>query len=300
MKNILSVHGVSKIFNNNKVLNNNSFNIKEGEIVGLVGRNGAGKTTLMKGILGLVNLNTGTVSYLGDEKYINNSKLMDSLGYLIDCKFYEDLNAADNITIQWLYSGRKNDQQMSQKIDEVLSFVGLENNSKRVSEYSFGMKQRLRLALALIGEPKLLILDEPFVGLDPIGIKTFKEYLSKLTKDKKLAVLMSSHQLSEIENLCTRYLYLENGRIMEYEGYKTKEIKFSFYSTNKDNLAFLIKKYQEDISIINNQIILHQSNSYSYNDLFYDFLELGIEIQSIDLEINSINELFEKDELTNG
>lgn len=147
------------------------------EIVGLIGKNGAGKTTLMKGLLGLLQFDQGTIRFLDNAEYVNNPIMMDDLGYLIECRLYDHLSASENIGIHWRYSGRPADDEMKSKIKETLAFVGLKDSRQKVSAFSFGMKQRLGLALAIISEPKLLILDEPFVGLDPVGIKAFKEYL---------------------------------------------------------------------------------------------------------------------------
>lgn len=286
MDNVLSVENVAKHFGPNLVLDKASFHLGEGEIVGLIGKNGAGKTTLMKGILGLLQFDQGDVRFLGKSNYVNSPEMMDELGYLIDCRLYEQLSASDNIAIQWRYSGRPTGGLMEIKIKETLAFVGLKNIKKKVSEFSFGMKQRLGLALAIIGEPKLLILDEPFVGLDPMGIKAFKDYLYTLTRDKNMAVLMSSHQLTEINDLCSRYLVLDNGALSDFQKNENKVIKFFFRKANPDQLQILSEKYVGLISLSEEYI--------HYEGLFNDFLQAGLEIYDIETTDESLNKLFQE------
>lgn len=293
MGNVLSVENVVKHFGPNLVLNKASFQLGEGEIVGLIGKNGAGKTTLMKGILGLLQFDQGDVRFLGEANYMNSPEMMDELGYLIDCRLYDHLSASDNIVIQWRYSGRPTGEKMVLKIKETLAFVGLKNSKKKVSEFSFGMKQRLGLALAIIGEPKLLILDEPFVGLDPIGIKAFKDYLYTLTRDQKMAVLMSSHQLTEINDLCNRYLVLDNGTLSDYQKGENKQIKFSFKQTNSSQLQMFSQKYKKQICVTEEYMIL-DSKGIDYDKLFKDFLQAGLEIYDIETSDDSLNKLFEE------
>lgn len=229
MKNtILIAHNVEKKYGNNTLWSGVNFSIKEGEIVGFVGNNGTGKTTLMKGILGLSPLTSGYFTYLGEKKYLNNQKTIKSIGYLLETPLYPYLNASETLKLMAQYEGAKIDNQ---HIDNLLEQVRLKNDKKKVKDYSFGMAQKLRLAISLMFERKLLILDEPTVGLDPSSVEEFLDIIRIMTHDKGTSVLLSSHQLDTIAPLCERYLYISNNEIHE-----SKKIYFyngAFHTDNK-------------------------------------------------------------------
>lgn len=212
---MLSLQAVSKGYGDTAVLDQVSLSIEAGEIVGLVGANGAGKTTLIKAILGLHGIDGGELRFQEKESYHNQANMMNEIGYLLDIELFDYLTAREHIQLLGMYEGISYDHQT---IRETLGKVALADNKKKVKEYSYGMKQRLRLALALLRPRKLLILDEPLLGLDITAIGEFKSYLKEIAQSG-VAVLLSSHQLSEIEDLIDRYLVLENGKIaMEVAG----------------------------------------------------------------------------------
>ena len=212
---MLSLQAVSKKYGDTVVLDQVSVSIKAGEIVGLVGANGAGKTTLIKAILGLHEIDSGEMTFQGISSYHQQSDVMNEIGYLLDIELFDYLTAREHIQLLGMYEGVVYDDSA---IREALAKVALKDDKKKIKAYSYGMKQRLRLALDLLRPRKLLILDEPLLGLDITAIGEFKSYLKEIAQSG-VAVLLSSHQLSEIEDLINRYVVLEKGNIsMEVEG----------------------------------------------------------------------------------
>ena len=198
MKTILRVCHLNKSFGKQEVLTDLNFEIQRGDIVGLIGKNGCGKTTLMKMILGLTPRTKGKIQFKGDSEYNTKRNSLNKIGFLLDCKLFEDFSAYDNLKLFSMYSSSFDKSELE----------------KLVKSYSFGMKQRLGLALALLDDPEFLILDEPFVGLDPAGVRVLLDYIVKLRREKRVTILISSHQLHEIEEICDYFLFI-NGKSIE-------------------------------------------------------------------------------------
>lgn len=293
MEYLLEVKNVNKRFGDHTVLKDISFNIKPGEIVGLVGRNGMGKTTLMKCILGLTKIDSGEISFKGENEYYEDKAMMDEIGYLLDCKLFENLNAYENIKIQEWYKGRHHGRKEEKRIIEnILKLVDLKNDAKKVKQYSFGMKQRLGLALALLGETKFLILDEPFVGLDPIGIQTIREFILKVSKERKMAILISSHQLSEIEDICERYLFISNSQFISYKNDNRKKVVIYTNELIPEEVkAFLLN---ED-SKLENQMLSFWFDENVFNSIIEYFVKNEITIRDIELQKIKLDVLFKGD-----
>lgn len=211
MTNILKIENLSKSYDKNLVLKNINLEIEEGSIFGLIGPNGAGKSTLMKSILGLVKKDSGSISLYGKEINAKNQKETNkNLGSLIENpSFYDHLTAYDNLD---LICDMKNIRK--DNIENILKDVGLiKNKNKKVREFSLGMKQRLGIAIALIGNPKFLILDEPINGLDPYGIEEMRDLFKNIVKNSNTSILISSHILDEIEKISTHIGILKNGSL---------------------------------------------------------------------------------------
>ncbi|WP_019138245.1 ABC transporter ATP-binding protein [Peptoniphilus timonensis] len=211
MNNILKIENLNTSYGKNLVLKDINLEIKEGSIFGLIGPNGAGKSTLMKSILGLVEKDSGKITLYGKEINEKNQKETNkNLGSLIEApSFYDHLTAYDNLD---LICDMKNISK--DKIDKTLRDVGLiKSKDKKVREFSLGMKQRMGIAIALIGNPKYLILDEPINGLDPYGIEEMRDLFKRIVKNSNTSILISSHILDEIEKISTHIGILKNGSL---------------------------------------------------------------------------------------
>lgn len=210
MENILKTIDITKKFSKKVAVSSVNMTIKKGDIYGFIGRNGAGKTTLIKMLVGLSQPTSGSIE-LFDTKNLN--KVRSKIGTVIEAPaFVPHLSARQNMLIQWKLLGTK-DKSI---IDETLKLVGLENvGRKKVKKFSLGMKQRLGIAMTLMGEPDLLILDEPTNGLDPEGIIEIRQMLKKLNQEKGLTILISSHILGELSKLATRYGIINDGVLVD-------------------------------------------------------------------------------------
>ncbi|MCI8668665.1 MAG: ATP-binding cassette domain-containing protein [Lachnospiraceae bacterium] len=209
MNTILEVNSVEKSYGNSQVINHCSFKVQQGEIYGLLGINGAGKTTLMKMILGLQKTDRGTIRVLDKERG-EDWEYLANIGSMIEIPvFYEHLTAFEILSMHLALMGKKGN------ITETLVLVGLENVGKKsVSAYSLGMRQRLGIARAIIHSPKLLILDEPLNGLDPVAITEMREVMRKLTA-RGMSILLSSHMVGEIRHTADRIGILSGGYIKQ-------------------------------------------------------------------------------------
>lgn len=210
---ILDVSNLSKTIGKKTILKNVDLKIFSKEIVGIVGPNGAGKTTLLKVITRLQYASSGTVCINGNNINKEFEKAIVKVGALIESPdLYNHLTGYQNLKINACIH-EKDDKQ---KLTKIAKLVGLQDNIyKKVCKYSLGMKQRLGIAIALLNEPNLLILDEPTNGLDPSGIKELKGILKVLVKKENIAIIISSHNLKELECLCTKVVLLKNGQIIE-------------------------------------------------------------------------------------
>lgn len=255
--NVLEIKKLSKKYGDFKALDEVSLTVKKGDIYGLVGRNGAGKTTLFKAVLGLTNQIQGDIS-------INESKSNDELlnqrktvGFLIGQSFFSYLNAHQNIEYYRRLKGIKDKSET----ERVLKIVGLHGVDKPFSKYSMGMKQRLGIANAILGNPDIVILDEPINGLDPQGILDIRKLLTRLNKEYGMTLVVSSHILSELELVANRFGIIDKGVLI-------KEISKENYSV--DNLHY---------------IILNTSDNPKAKDLLMNQKQLKIEETSVGLKI---------------
>ncbi len=210
---IVEIKNMTKQYGKQKALDDVSFSVKEGSIVGLIGPNGAGKTTIMKIMGGLVFPNDGSLSMFGasDTKGFNLARTRSS--FMIETPYAKaNLSAKENLEKQRIQMGIPE----KARVTEMLDFVGLSDAGKKaVRKFSLGMKQRLGIANALLSKPELMVLDEPINGLDPEGIVEVREMLKKLNKEQKTTIVISSHILSELSLLCTDYIFINHGRIID-------------------------------------------------------------------------------------
>lgn len=214
MNNELAVQtkNLCKSFAGKEVIRRCSISVEQGTIYGFLGKNGAGKTTVFKILLGFLRPDMGKAEVFGMDSQKDNLEILKQTGSLIETPvFYEHLSAADNLKLHLAYMGAENGA-----IGNVLTMVGLKDvGIQPVSTFSLGMRQRLAIARSLVHRPKLLILDEPVNGLDPIGIKEMRELFRKLVKEDKITILLSSHILSEIGLTADRIGIIVNGTVAE-------------------------------------------------------------------------------------
>lgn len=253
MEYVLTTSGLSKKYGKFNALNNLTMHIPKGAIYGLVGRNGAGKTTLIRLICGLQKPTKGHYSIYGVK---DNSKdivkARRRMGAVVETPaIYLDMTAEDNLKQQCLILGIPSDDV----IPEILKLVGLENTEKKKAKnFSLGMKQRLGIAVALVGNPDFLVLDEPVNGLDPQGIIEMRELILKLNREYQITVLISSHILDELSRLATHYGFVDKGRLV-------KEISAS----ELDNVC---KKYvRVEVSNLNALVRILDANNLPYEVL---------------------------------
>ena len=208
----LRISDLSKKFRMNDFYSLDSVNLEvnAGDIVGLVGRNGAGKSTLLKLIAKSYIPTSGSIEY-NENNIFENDYILKDVGVMIEPVFYPYMTVKENLDFYLELHGKP---QFKKNIDSVLELVDLAGKkNKKPETFSFGMKQRLSLAIVLVDEPDFLILDEPFVGLDPNGVQELLEILKRWVQKRNIAMIISSHQLSELESICNRFVMLENGKM---------------------------------------------------------------------------------------
>lgn len=209
---LLETKNITKQYGSFKAVDDVSVHIEKGAIYGFIGRNGAGKTTFLKMISGLASKNSGSIELFG--KKINSlSDIHGRIGCLIEEPgLYQNMSAYENIKIKCMLFGL----DKSSYIEDLLKTVGLDKTGhKKVKKFSLGMKQRLGIALALIGEPDLLVLDEPINGLDPQGIAEIRDTILKLRDERNMTVLISSHILEELSKIATDYGIIHHGSLIK-------------------------------------------------------------------------------------
>lgn len=211
---VVRLEHVSKSYGNHAVLNDVNMLVQKGDIYGLVGRNGAGKTTIFKMILGLSERNSGVVSIAESKNEKELFKNRSKVGFLVGTKFYDYLSARENLKYYATVKGIPN-KEVPAEIDRVLKLVGLENVKTPFKGFSLGMQQRLGIANAILGNPELLILDEPTNGLDPQGIADVRNMIKKFRSEYGMTVIVSSHILGELEHTADRFGFVNEGTILK-------------------------------------------------------------------------------------
>lgn len=285
--NILEVTDLSLYYGNQHILKNISFSVEKGKIVGLLGPNGAGKSSILKILAGLVYPETGCVSVEG-RSLKSFLELRSHCGYLIDApSFYPYLSAFQNLMLI------KKINNSIVKIPELLTLVGLEEtHNKKVKHFSMGMKQRLAIAQALLRSPRMLILDEPFNGLDPNGFQDFMNLLEDLNKSG-ITILISSHLLNELEQLSDHFILLHQGNIeldISKENLLASKKRVAFTLENKPTKAVLdyFKELHID-SLESNKVIVHLDKN-GVASVVQKLVKLG----NVPIEVETLTILQEK------
>ncbi|CUU50674.1 ABC transporter ATP-binding protein [Clostridium beijerinckii] len=291
-KQILLLDNVHKSIKNKEIVKGITFSINEGEVLGFLGPNGAGKSTTLRIIVGLSSPTSGKILIDGYSITKDYVKAMSKVGCIIEGPdMYNYLSGLENLKM--LASMNKN--VTNEDITRVIELVGMQNRiNEKVSTYSLGMKQRLGLAQALIHKPKLLILDEPTNGLDPSGINEFRHIIKDLAKKENIAVLVSSHLISEVELMCDTVAIIKSGTLLRYasvsELISDKEVSFVL-SDNSKGIKILKDKWNIDSSLINNKIIAKVDVS-KIEKINYSFIEEGIAIKFVGINQKTLEDLF--------
>lgn len=287
---MLTIHNLSKKFAGNDFysLRNVNLEINKGEIVGLIGKNGAGKSTLMKLIAKSLKPTEGEI-YYNEVELSSKDCLLQDVGIMIDPVFYPEMTVEDNLKF---YLRLHNKKELFTNIESTLRLVELwEVRKRKPKNFSFGMKQRTALAIALVAEPNFLILDEPFVGLDPIGVQKLILILKEWASQRKISMLISSHQLSELESLCDRYVYIESGCLAdEFSKPSGRDILIELI--DDENISILESYLSDTVYIENQYLVISSQCSRGELNKVLQFLGEKQMISSISMKENQLKDIF--------
>ncbi|MBF4693532.1 ABC transporter ATP-binding protein [Fusibacter ferrireducens] len=298
MDTILKTHNLTKAFNGVEVISNVNMTIRKGEIYGFLGPNGAGKTTLMKLILNLIKPTSGQIELFDEALTYSSYEFLNRIGSIIETAvFYDRLTGYENLELHCEYMGYHEDQAIEKALQMVdLAHIG----KKKVKEYSLGMKQRLALARAIITKPELLILDEPINGLDPVGIKDMRNLLKKLNKEYGVTILISSHIISEIEQIADKIGIIKNGHlIQEIKLEDTRmEMKTCFEIVVNDSkkaaLILLNTLNLENFKVIDDTTIRLYDFKHPQTEIMNALIQNGIQIDAFLKKKDSLEDYFLK------
>lgn len=288
---VLECKNIWKKIGNHVIIKDISFSLKEGDILGFIGKNGAGKTTTIKLLLGLQSLTGGTVTMNGYDLKKNFSKAIANVGAIIENPdVYMYLTGYENLKLSAkLYKIKE------ERIKEVVKIVGLEKNiHEKVRKYSLGMRQRLGIAMSILHNPKILILDEPMNGLDPEGIKDLKELLIQLSQKEKMAIMISSHILSELESFCTRICILSDGIVIKDEPIEKIKMMTDKITYQIEVNTISLDKILKDYTIIDDNHIRIITTKDNLNNIIKSLLLNNISIYEIKKELISLENIFLK------
>lgn len=298
MEYVLRTTKLTKVFNGKDCVSDVNINIKKGEIYGLLGPNGAGKTTIMRMITNLIKPTAGEIEILGEKLTNESYEVFKRIGAIIEYPvFYDKLTARENLELHLEYLGYYD----KSAIDKALKLVELEDTgSKKVKDFSLGMKQRLGIARAISTKPEFLILDEPINGLDPVGIRKVRELLKMLSREYGMTILLSSHILSEMEKIADTIGILDNTKLVkevpveairnantEYVEIITSDLRKACYVLSNDLGISNFKLLDDDC------IRIYDLN-LSQNEISKALILSGVNIESILRKKSSLEDYFIK------
>ena len=295
---LIETKQLTKIYGEQAAVKNINLHVKRGKIYGLLGRNGAGKTTTMKMLLGLTQPTSGEVKIWRKTLRGNEKKLLPRIGSLIESPgFYPNLTATENLRIFATLRGVPN----RHAIKDALDLVGLPYKDKKLfSQYSLGMKQRLAIALAVMHDPELLILDEPINGLDPIGIAEVRSFIRELCDARGKTILISSHILSEISLLADDVGIIDHGTLLEEESLAELEQKSSkhihFTVSNTSQAARVLERdFQENhFSVLDDHNIQLYNLTLPIGKIVTAFVANGLEVSEAHSCEESLEDYFKR------
>lgn len=293
---ILKTNKISKKYGSQTAVDSINMTIRKGDIYGFIGQNGAGKTTLIRMVTGLIHKSGGDIELFGKsgESELNNARKM--IGSLIESpSFYGNMTARENLEVSRLV------RNIAGKscVDEVLKLVGLSDiGKKKVKNFSLGMKQRLGIANALLGNPKFIILDEPINGLDPMGIVEIRELLKKVNREKDVTILISSHILGELSELATCYGIIANGKLIEeISSEQLSEKCRQYIELEVDDAANAVAILEKELDITNYEVLENNririfSNLDSVGKINSTISRKGVIVEKIGLKGENLEEYF--------
>lgn len=302
MNTMIRTYELSKSYGQQFAVDDISINVKKGEIYGFLGRNGAGKTTTIRMLLGLVKPSQGKIEIFGEEFSKNRLSILKRIGSTIETPgFYPELTAVENLKINAKLIGiHKNNA-----VEDALETVGLlEEKNKIIKNYSLGMKQRLGIARAILHSPELLILDEPTNGLDPAGIKEVRRLIKALSEKRHITIFMSSHILSEVQQLATTIGIIHKGKLLEeipFEDLRTRNRKYIEIQVSNDGRAVTLlekKMHIFDYEVHEDNILRIYSHLEEIGKINRLFIEHGIDVTKLTLSEDNLEDYFLK--LTGG
>ncbi len=296
-RSVLEVRNLIKNFGEKRIINDISFNVDEGEIVGLLGPNGAGKTTIMKLIVGLLLPSGGEIKICGFDVQNEVEDALKYVGAIVENPdMYRELSGKTNLIMASSMYGNVTKEM----IDNIIKFVGLQNRiNEKLKHYSLGMKQRLGLAAAIVHKPKLIILDEPTNGLDPIGIRDLRRILKKIAHEDGSAVIVSSHMMTEMELLCDRVIMIDNGKIVNNEIVKNIKNKvdcgkYSFFVNDRlkaENIIKTMINLETEKSEENDSLIINVKRE-NISNIIKILAENDIRVYEVRLEHANLEDKF--------
>ena len=295
---IIETRGLTKRYGDQVSVSDLDLHVRKGRIYGLLGRNGAGKTTTMKMLLGLTAPTSGTVSLFGQPLKGNEKRILPRIGSLIESPgFYPNLTGTENLRIFARLRGLKNPNH----IKAALELVNLPyRDKKRYAQYSLGMKQRLAIALAVMHDPELLILDEPINGLDPIGIAEVRDFIRALCEERGKTILISSHILSEIALLADDIGIIDHGVLLEEESLVELEQKngkvLRFTVSNATVAAQLLQKEMgvRDVAVENGRELTVRDLRLDTGTAVRRFVEAGLVVSDAHLYEDTLEDYFKR------
>ncbi len=291
---ILRCENLKKNFGKKEILKGVSLKLTEGDVLGFIGPNGAGKTTTIKLILGLQSITSGKVFINGYDIETDFTKAIEGVGTIVESPdLYMYMSGYENLKlVANLY---KNVDK--QRIDEIVKLVGLENRIKdKVSKYSLGMRQRLGIAQAILHKPNLLILDEPTNGLDPEGIKEVKTLLKKLAEEENMAILISSHNLAELDTFCNKICIIKNGEVVETNDIDTfkKDVKNNCYILEVEDSSVISSIINYKIDILTEREVRVYIEKEEVPLLLKELILRNVKVYSVSEENLSLEDAFLK------
>ena len=298
MNPVIQTKQLSKKFKHDYGLQPTDFNLYEGEICAIIGRNGAGKSTLFKLIANQIHPTSGSIKLFGEDGYNINNQGRKRVGFMIETpEFISNFTAYQNLYYFSIQRGVTN----SEKIEEVLTLVDLKNITKKVKQYSLGMKQRLGIALALLTGPDILVLDEPINGLDAQGIKSFRDLILKLNEENGITVLINLHDVNLAKKYSTKilgFVFIENGEIIEdisKEQMLSKGKRQLIIKVDKPESAVrILEEHIENINykVLHNKEIVIEPLNIESSDINKLLLNNNIEVEEFKIETTNLEDYF--------